>query len=162
MPYCRLHHKQPQMKCKWWQQCSLSALMEAHFGTGIFCLSWMFLLPFYFWFLYLARCTFPTYFCLTWRVPNILSLYVFMASRSWNILCWNIKGINASSKCDAVRNKIEGSSCSIVCLQETKRESFDMSFIQKFAPKRICPQTLWPLWLHPFFGSLWGDSCSLA
>ena len=60
-----------------------------------------------------------------------------MASRSWNILCWNIRDINAQNKCDAVRNKIEESSCSVICLQETKRESFDISFIRNFAPRRF-------------------------
>jgi len=60
-----------------------------------------------------------------------------MDNRVWNILCWNICGINASSKWDAIRNKIEESSCSIVYLQETKREHFDISYIRKFAPKRF-------------------------
>ena len=60
-----------------------------------------------------------------------------MDNRSWNILCWNIRGINAISKCDAVRNKIEESSCSIVCLQEMKREFFDILFIRNFAPRHF-------------------------
>jgi len=40
-------------------------------------------------------------------------------------------------KCDAVRDKIEESACPVVCLQETKREHFEMSFIRKFAPRRF-------------------------
>lgn len=40
-------------------------------------------------------------------------------------------------KWDAIRNKIEESACSIVCLQETKRETFDMVSIRKFAPRRL-------------------------
>lgn len=60
-----------------------------------------------------------------------------MNTRSWHILCWNIRGINASKKWDAVRDKIEESSCSVICLQETKREHFDISFIRKFAPRRF-------------------------
>jgi len=60
-----------------------------------------------------------------------------MNNRNWNILCWNIRGINATSKWDAVRDKIEESSCSVICLQETKREHFDMMYIRKFAPKRF-------------------------
>jgi exonuclease III len=60
-----------------------------------------------------------------------------MSNRSWNILCWNVHGTNAVDKCDVVREKIEESACSVVCLQETKRERFDMSYIHKFAPRRF-------------------------
>jgi exonuclease III len=44
-----------------------------------------------------------------------------MASRNWQILCWNIRGLNASAKWDAVREKIEEIACSVICLQEKKR-----------------------------------------
>jgi exonuclease III len=60
-----------------------------------------------------------------------------MSARNWRILCWNIRGINAVEKWDAVRDKIEESSCSVVCLQETKREHFDVSYIRNFAPRRF-------------------------
>ena len=60
-----------------------------------------------------------------------------MSTHNWHILCWNIRGINASEKWDAVREKIEESSCSVICLQETKREHFDASYIRKFAPRRF-------------------------
>jgi hypothetical protein len=60
-----------------------------------------------------------------------------MNNRNWNILCWNIRGINGVEKWDAVRNKIEESSCSVIYLQETKKEAFDMSFIHNFVPKRF-------------------------
>jgi hypothetical protein len=60
-----------------------------------------------------------------------------MNTRNWNILCWNIRGINASEKWDAVRDKIEESACSVICLQETKKENFDICFIRKFAPRRF-------------------------
>jgi hypothetical protein len=50
-----------------------------------------------------------------------------MSNCSWNILCWNVRGINAVDKCDAVREKIEESACSVVCL----------SYIHKFAPRRF-------------------------
>jgi hypothetical protein len=45
--------------------------------------------------------------------------------------------MNATRKWDAVRNKIEESACAIFCLQETKKEQFDMSFVRKFAPRRF-------------------------
>lgn len=55
----------------------------------------------------------------------------------WHILCWNIQGINAKEKWNAVRQKIEESRSFVVCLQETKRAHFDMSYIKKFAPRRF-------------------------
>jgi exonuclease III len=57
--------------------------------------------------------------------------------RYWNVLCWNVRGLNDHDKWDPIRNKIEESSANIFCLQETKRSSFDLPFIRKFAPKRF-------------------------
>lgn len=54
-----------------------------------------------------------------------------MATRNWNILCWNVKGINSDKKWDAVRDRIVESKCDIVCLQETKKQSFDLMFMKK-------------------------------
>lgn len=58
-------------------------------------------------------------------------------SHNWNILCWNIRGINSEAKWDALRNKIDESASSIICLQETKKESFDSLFLRKFAPRHL-------------------------
>ena len=58
-------------------------------------------------------------------------------NKEWNVLCWNIRGINSEKKQLAIRNAIEISGCSVVCLQETKRDSFDASFVKKFCPKKI-------------------------
>lgn len=52
--------------------------------------------------------------------------------RSWNILCWNIRGINAEGKWESLRNKILESNCDIISIQETKREVFDITYIRKF------------------------------
>ena len=57
--------------------------------------------------------------------------------KTWNILNWNIRGINSDDKCNALRLKLDESNCAIYCIQETKRENFDHSFIRKFAPKRF-------------------------
>lgn len=35
-----------------------------------------------------------------------------------------------------IRNKIEETSCSIICLQETKKD-LDMAIIRKFVPRRF-------------------------
>jgi hypothetical protein len=44
--------------------------------------------------------------------------YAFRAfpvnNRSWNILCSNVRGINATDKCDAVREKIEECACFVI------------------------------------------------
>jgi exonuclease III len=58
-------------------------------------------------------------------------------NRDWSILNWNIRGINSVDKCNAVKEKIEESACSIFCIQETKRSHFDHSYIKKLAPKRF-------------------------
>lgn len=57
-----------------------------------------------------------------------------MAS-TWNVLNWNIRGLNDPKKWTALHNKIEESNCSILCLQETKREHFDNFYIKNFCPK---------------------------
>lgn len=48
-----------------------------------------------------------------------------------------LEGINDQEKWNSIRNKIEESSCSIVRLQETKREIFELSYIRQFAPRRF-------------------------
>ena len=64
-------------------------------------------------------------------------LQMVIMNRNWNILCCNVRGINLQAKWDALRNKIDESSCAIVCIQETKRDSFDASYIRNFAPRRL-------------------------
>jgi hypothetical protein len=55
----------------------------------------------------------------------------------WNVQCWNVRGLNDKDKRLLVFNKIDESNCAIICLQETKCESFDHSFIRTFCPKRF-------------------------
>jgi hypothetical protein len=46
--------------------------------------------------------------------------------------------MNSQSKWDAIRSKITESRCAIVCLQETKRLSFDnMLYLRKFCPRHL-------------------------
>ena len=52
-------------------------------------------------------------------------------NKNWNILNWNIRGMNSEDKCLALRQKIDESDCNIVCLQETKRETFDTAYLKK-------------------------------
>lgn len=41
-------------------------------------------------------------------------------NRNFNILVWNVRGINSKEKWDAIKSKINESSYHILCLQETK------------------------------------------
>ena len=56
--------------------------------------------------------------------------------RNWNVLCWNVRGLNSEDRQRDVRAKIEESKCSIICLQETKVEHFDQRSIRAFCPCR--------------------------
>lgn len=55
-------------------------------------------------------------------------------SRTWKVFCWNV-GINSEWKWSTLRDKIVESKADIVCLQETKKESFDLNFIRKICPE---------------------------
>jgi exonuclease III len=46
----------------------------------------------------------------------------------WQVVCWNVRGINDPAKCPAIRFKIEESNASNICLQETKKSSFASGF----------------------------------
>jgi exonuclease III len=51
--------------------------------------------------------------------------------KQWKVLCWNVRGINAKEKWE---DRISESNCDVICLQETKKQTFDQSFI-----KNLCP-----------------------
>ena len=56
---------------------------------------------------------------------------------NWNVLCWNVRGLNSGDKQLALSNAITSSGCAVVCLQETKKSSFDLSFIKSCCPRRF-------------------------
>lgn len=58
-------------------------------------------------------------------------------NRITKILVWNIRGLNSQGKWDALRTKIAESGCHILCLQETKREYFDIFYLKKFSPRSL-------------------------
>ena len=60
-----------------------------------------------------------------------------MQLKAWKVLCWNVRGINSDKKVLALRNAISYSGCSVICLQETKRATFDLAFVKLFCPKKI-------------------------
>lgn len=45
--------------------------------------------------------------------------------------------INSQPKWDAIRDKVTESASHIICLQETKKESFDQAYIRKFCPRHF-------------------------
>ena len=57
--------------------------------------------------------------------------------RNWNVLCWNVRGLNSDKKLLALSNAISVSGCAIVCLQETKKPLVDLAFIKSCCPKRF-------------------------
>jgi len=60
--------------------------------------------------------------------------------RIWNVLSWNVRGINSPSKWNVIRDKITETACDIVYFQETKKETLDLAFL-----KNICPS-----WIDAF------------
>ena len=57
--------------------------------------------------------------------------------RNWNVLCWDMRGLNSEARQRDLRAKIEESRCSVLCLQETKCENFDIRMIRSFCPRRF-------------------------
>ena len=65
----------------------------------------------------------------------ILVGFLMDFNRSWNVLCWNVRGLNDPDKWDLIRNKLDENACSLFCFQETKKEEIDPVFFHKFAPR---------------------------
>lgn len=51
-------------------------------------------------------------------------------TKNWNIMTWNVRGINSAWKWNPVKNKITDALCDVVCLQETKKEIVDAPFLK--------------------------------
>ena len=82
-------------------------------------------------------------------ILNLLVFFDFLMNRAWNILCWNVRGINAAEKWANNRNKIDESNCEIFCFQETKKENFDS------LPREILVSSFLPHLLAPLGVLLW-------
>lgn len=72
-------------------------------------------------------------------------------NRSWRVLDWNVRGLNSDRKCNSIRDKVIESRSEIVCLQETKKDSFDLNFI-----KNICPSDFDSFVFNPSVGASGG------
>ena len=56
---------------------------------------------------------------------------------NWNILCWNVRGLNSEPKLLALSNAISSSGCAVICLQETKKAHIDNLFLKSCCPRRF-------------------------
>jgi hypothetical protein len=52
----------------------------------------------------------------------------------WSVLSHNVRGINSIAKWNAIRCSIRDAGCEVVCLQETKKEFFDLAYLKNFCP----------------------------
>jgi exonuclease III len=66
----------------------------------------------------------------------LLTKISFM-NRTMHIMDWNIRGFNSIERCDDLANKISQTNPSIICLQETKKESSDNTYLRKLCPRRL-------------------------
>jgi exonuclease III len=57
--------------------------------------------------------------------------------RCWNVLSWNIRGLNSEKKRLALNNAIISSGCVIVCLQETKLCDVTSAFVKTCCPRQF-------------------------
>jgi exonuclease III len=55
-----------------------------------------------------------------------------MGVKHWNVMSWNIRGINSDKKWNAIHDRLDDNNCDVLCLQETKRESFDLAYLRNF------------------------------
>ena len=65
--------------------------------------------------------------------------------KAWKVLCWNMRGINSDQKLLALRNAIDSSGCSVICLQETKHATFDAAFVNYSVLKNLISLRWCPL-----------------
>ena len=69
------------------------------------------------------------YFYTQWLSMNRVT------TRSWKVLCWNVRGLNSDARQRSLKEKVIESQCSVLCLQETKLSSCSRSIM-----KSVCPQ----------------------
>jgi exonuclease III len=50
-----------------------------------------------------------------------------MALNNIQLISWNVRGLNAPARCLAVHEMIATTPCNLVCLQETKLQTIDLS-----------------------------------
>lgn len=61
-------------------------------------------------------------------------ILVFMLSKKFKFMSWNVRGLGSDEKCNVVRNVIKNSRCDVVAFQETKCNRVDFAYIVRFLP----------------------------
>ena len=72
---------------------------------------------------YQSKLTWDRHQGLDLGVQTHIFLFLMNSNRTWNILNWNVRGINSSDKWLAIKQKVEESAGGIVCLQEQRGRS---------------------------------------
>ena len=67
-------------------------------------------------------------------LPLLVHMASFSSFKNQNVLCWNIRGLNSDKEWNSIKAKITECRCDVICLQETKKESFDLQLIRKSCP----------------------------
>jgi exonuclease III len=67
--------------------------------------------------------------------------------KTWKVLDWNIRGINSEAKQLAIREKIEESGCSVMCIQETKRNLLITNSLGPFVQNDLTILLFHHLWV---------------
>lgn len=58
-----------------------------------------------------------------------------MSQKNCNVLCWNVRGLNTAAR-KSVRNIVQSSGATIVCLQETKKAHWNAQLVvETLGPK---------------------------
>lgn len=57
-----------------------------------------------------------------------------MNYKQFKLLLWNVRGLGSASKCGVVRNVIRRSRCHIVCIQESKWNTYDLAYVASVLP----------------------------
>lgn len=74
-------------------------------------------------------------------------------NRNWNILCWNVRGINSEDKWLVIRNKIEESSCVVFCLRKQRGKILIILMSKSLHPSALILSFFfpfgWTLWRNP-------------
>ncbi len=64
--------------------------------------------------------------------PPLGSFDSMPRNRTFKFLSWNVRGLNGSSKCAAVKVFLRGCKCGVVCLQETKLSTISLDKFRSF------------------------------
>lgn len=57
-----------------------------------------------------------------------------MKFKQLKIMSWNVRGLGSKRKRDVVRNIIRSLRCDVVCIQETKLDNYDLSYVSSLLP----------------------------